>query len=98
MSLVDTDGLGELTVVEHDGDSVVSDRNGNIVVTFHGLSGGYSDQPAWEAFLDGLLMRHPKISVFNESQGRYHICMGERWIEAEGRYENELPAPSAIKP
>ncbi|MCV9964813.1 hypothetical protein OIU34_23250 [Pararhizobium sp. BT-229] len=98
MSLVDRDGLGELTVVERDGDSVVSDRNGNTVVTFHGLFGDYSDQPAWEAFLDGLQMRHPQISVFNETQGRYHISMGHRWIEAEGRYDNDAPASATIKP
>ncbi|MNW15197.1 hypothetical protein D3C71_2136390 [compost metagenome] len=68
------------------------------MATFHGLFGDYSDQPAWEAFIDGLQMRYPQISVFNESQARYHLCMGARWLESEGRYENETPAQSAIKP
>ena len=97
MSLVAENGLGELTVVENDGDSVVYDRRGEAIVTFHGLYGGYAASPAWEAFIEGLLVKHPKISVFNESRGRYHVGMGARWIEDEGRFEDD-PAPSDTPP
>ncbi|MDW9481288.1 hypothetical protein GOB57_21825 [Sinorhizobium meliloti] len=97
MSLVDSSGLGELTVVEHGEDSVVSDRNGNTVATFHGLFGSYN-APAWEAFIDGLQIKYPKISVFNESQGKYHLCMGDRWLESEGRYESEALTVPTLKP
>jgi hypothetical protein len=99
MSLVDIDGLGELTVVERDGNSVVVfDRNGDAIVTFHELSGDYTNQPAWEAFIQGLTVMYPQISVFNESQGRYHVSMGQRWIEAEGRYETGKQASPIFKP
>ena len=95
--MADESGFGELTVVEFDGDSVVSDRNGDVVATFHGMSGDY-DHPVWSAFILGLQAVDPGVSVFNESRARYHVCMGDRWIESEGRYENAAPVVSTLKP
>lgn len=98
MALVDERGIGELAVVEEGEDSIVLDRNGNQVVTFHRLGGNYKDEPMWDAFLDGIVNRFPDISIFNETQARYHVCMGARWIESEGRYEGEETTPNLPSP
>lgn len=75
-----------------EGDAVLSvDRSGEATVTFHQLCGNYDD-PIWKAFVDGLLQQFPNLSIWNETQGRYHVSLGCRWLEYEGRYENEKPS------
>jgi hypothetical protein len=78
-----------------DGNAVVTDNNGDVIATFHGLWGCYGEDVFFDAFVDGILAISPEISIWNESRASYVVCGGRIYLERERRYADEMPATGA---
>jgi hypothetical protein len=83
---------------DDDGNAVVTDNNGGIVASFHGLTGCYGEDVFFDAFIDGVVAISPEISIWNESRASYVVCGGRKYLEYERRYADEPPASALPKP
>nr|WP_250807364.1 hypothetical protein [Neorhizobium tomejilense] len=79
----------ELTISQLDGNAVIADNNGDIVVSFHGIAGYYGEDLLFDSFVEGVLAKFPNISIWNESNAEYVVSAGSIYLRDEKRYTDE---------
>ncbi|WP_327210111.1 hypothetical protein [Rhizobium leguminosarum] len=83
--------LGEISLA-YEGDYLVASRQGEEIARFRDVSDPHdydSTNPAYLAFLDGVMRRFPDASIFMENTGTYVYSMGSLYYQRENRWETD---------